>query len=172
MNKKQWAAALCLAAALAACASPALARGRGGGRMGGASITRTAPRPSSGPAQTPYAAPQQERTQPRQPIDQGIDPKDYGKRNTGRTAAAEPGQQAGRSQTTQNQFTGGTGGFFNGFSLWPWLWFSGHSQAAAEDQSASSVQSGEAKSEEEGFLASISRWWDGVVQFFQSLFSF
>mgnify|MGYP003226140218 CR=1 FL=1 len=97
MKSKKIAAAFCLAAALTAMASPVLAArgGRGGGRVGGSpSITRTAPaRPSQ---QTDRSAGRQSS----QPIDQGIDPKDYGRRNAGKenTTAGTAGNTAGQAQ--------------------------------------------------------------------------
>lgn len=182
MKSCKIAAALCLAAALLA-VSPALAKGgrAGGGRMGGASITRTAPRAVPSPAHpSQQARPQQpagnagERAQrpADRPIDQGIDPKDYGKRgaaagNAGNTGSST--QRPGGTAPAQNNFTGGGGGFFNGFSLWPWLWFAGSSSSAASDGADAS----EAETEEPKSLsAMLGRWWDSVIAFFQSLFSF
>lgn len=168
MNSKKIAAVFCLAAALTAIASPVLAArgGRGGGRVGGSpSITRTAPaRPSQ---QTDRSAGRQSS----QPIDQGIDPKDYGRRNAGKenTTAGTAGNTAGQTQNpaVQNRFTGGgIGGFFNGFSLWPWLWFSGHNSAAASDGDEGN------EPELESFSEMLGRWWDNVLEFFRSLFSF
>lgn len=173
MEKRKIVAALCLAAALLA-VSPALARGgRAGGRMGGASITRTAPRAVPSPARpAQQARPQQpagnagqagQRAADR-PIDQGIDPKDYGKRNTGSTAAGTGTAQ--NSGAVKNNFSGGTGGFFSGFSLWPWLWFSGHSTAAASDGDKAEAE------ETESFSAMLGRWYDSVISFFKTLLGF
>lgn len=175
MKYAKAAAALCLIAALTA-AAPAMAKGgrAGGGRMMSPSITRTAPRPAqpARPAQ-PQGA---DRQQTARPIDQGYDPKDYGRRNAGTGQAADnstrPQQNNGNNAnqqngTTRNNFTGGGGGFFSGFSLWPWLWFAGHGSSAASDGTdTADAESGG----EESFTAMIGRWWDSVVQFFQSLF--
>ncbi|GEM_PF-3270887 len=180
MEKRKIAAALCLAAALLAVA-PALARGgRAGGRMGGASITRTAPRAVPSPARpAQQARPQQpagnagqagQRAADR-PIDQGIDPKDYGKRSTSGNAGSAGGstQRPGQTAPAQNNFTGGGGGFFNGFSLWPWLWFAGHGSSGASD----GTDNAEAEEQEpESLSVMLGRWWDNVISFFQSLFSF
>lgn len=54
-----------------------------------------------------------ERTETKRDIDQGIDPKDYGKRNTGNTAAGTGTAQ--NSGAVKNNFSGGTGGFSAAF---------------------------------------------------------
>lgn len=105
-----------------------------------------------------------ERTETKRDIDQGIDPKDYGKRNTGNTAAGTGTAQ--NSGAVKNNFSGGTGGFFSGFSLWPWLWFSGHSTAAASDGDKAEAE------ETESFSAMLGRWYDSVISFFKALLGF
>lgn len=159
--------AVCLI--LTAMAAPGLTKGgRGGGSFGGRpSFSRQA---VSRPAQQ-APRPQQnrtaeapERTETKRDIDQGIDPKDYGKRNTGSTAAGTGTAQ--NSGAVKNNFSGGTGGFFSGFSLWPWLWFSGHSTAAASDGDKAEAE------ETESFSAMLGRWYDSVISFFKTLLGF
>lgn len=164
-SKKLCTAALAVLILMSA-AGPALAkggRGGGGGRMGGPSITRQAPQPSAAPRR---AAPSGEKagtgSTQKSNIDQGIDPKDYGKRggNVG-SAAANPGSPA--PQNTQSGFFGGGSFFPSGFSIWPWLWFSGHNTASADDGKEGD------KPQSESFSDMMSRWWNEFLTAFKSL---
>ncbi len=168
---------LCLSAMVGTVVSPVLAKGgrMGGGRLGGPSITRT----------TPHITPRQTEKAPRESvrpaneaagqnagrsIDQGVDPADYGRRSTRTEGTADAARQAGgQNQTgaTRNQLTGSGGGFFGGFSFWPWLWFAGHGRAAADDgqEPAEAQDSGE-----EGLSDWLGQWWDGMMQSLRALF--
>lgn len=162
------------AAVLAGGAAEAKGARMGGGMRMSPSITRpaapkAAPKPAA-PAQktTPaqQAAPAQQGAQKqnaqagekagaesgKRNIDEGIDPKDYGKKNTG-TGTAPAGTSSG--------FFGG-GGFFRGFSLWPWMWFGSmnHSAAAEDGSEAETAQ-------EEG-----PSWWESLWASISSFFGF
>lgn len=140
-----------------------------GARMGGMRISPSIARPAAPKAAPKQATPAQ-KTAPvqqeaqkqnasqageksgaessRRNIDEGIDPKDYGKKNAGTGSTAPAGTSSG--------FFGGSG-FFRGFSLWPWMWFGSmnHSAAAEDGNAAASETAEETPSWWESLWASI-----------------
>lgn len=166
MNSRKICTAALAALILVSAAGPALAkggRGGGGGRIGAPSITRQAP-----PAAPRQAAPSREAagngtgSAQKSNIDQGIDPKDYGKRGGNAGSTANPGTAA--PQNTRSGFFGGGSFFPSGFSIWPWLWFSGHNTASADDGKEGD------KPQPESFSDMMARWWNELITAFKSLF--
>lgn len=166
LNHKKAGTILLVGLLLASMAAPAMAKGGrvGGGRISsGPSISRQAPAPS----QRQQAVPSQKQnagetgTQ-KKPIDEGIDPKDYGKK-PGASGNTTAGTQAGQTAAgTQNNFFGGGSFFGGGFSsFWPWLWISswfGHGNAAASDGQT------QEQPQTTSWWDSLSQWWTNFVQ--------
>lgn len=170
---KQWMRAAAAVLVLTVLAAPVMAKGgaRGGARISRPpSVTRQAPaRPAeansaarTGQKQNTDAGAAEKNSR----IDQGIDPSDYGKRNAGKSAGAAVAFGAAAASGTQSNFTGG-GSFFNGFSIWPWLWFAGHGSSSAEGEAAAEEP---AAQQEESFTEMIARWWADLTGFFASVF--
>lgn len=120
-----------------------------------APVQKTTPAQQAAPAQKTAPAKEsgaKDAGQKKQAIDEGIDPKDYGKKNVG-TGTAPAGTSSGFF---------GSGGFFRGFSLWPWMWFGSmnHSAAAEDGGEAETAQQEEPS------------WWESLWASICSFFGF
>ena len=159
-----------LAAALVILAMPVdAARGGGargggmGGRGGSPSISRPAGNPGS--QKIDMSGISREKRAPSQGQNGSASGAAGGENRTGAAAgqgSAAPGSAAPAPANTRSGFFGG-GGFFNGFSLWPWMWFAGHSASSADGGESSSPQ-------EESFGEMLARWEQNVDDFFHSIF--
>ncbi len=160
-HTKEWALALAVLVLLAMPVDAARGGGaRGGGRGGSPSISRPAGNPGSQKIDISGIS-KEKRMAPAQ---------NGAGTGAGNSAGASQGQQgtaAGNGSSapanTRSGFFGG-GGFFNGFSLWPWMWFAGHNSSSANTGENQEPQ------KEETFGEMLTRWEQNVDQFFLSIF--
>lgn len=155
---KEWSLVLvALLLAMPADAAKGGARGGGiGGRRGSPSITRPVGNPGSQKIDISGISKEKRMAAPQN-----------GAGTISGTSQGQQGTAAGNGASsptnTRSGFFGG-GGFFNGFSLWPWMWFAGHSSSSANEEENKELP------QKETFGDMLAQWEQNVDQFFLSIF--
>lgn len=161
---KEWALVLAALVLLAMPADAARGGARGGGmggRGGSPSISRPAGNPGSQKIDISGISKEKRMAAPQNGPGTGSGA------SQGQTSQGQQGTAAGNGASApaniRSGFFGG-GGFFNGFSLWPWMWFAGHNSSSANGEDNKEPP------QEESFGDMLARWEQNVDQFFLSIF--